>query len=559
MRCASCFFSDHPVSDEVCRRCTRNTTRAEIVDLALMGVMYVLLCRFSYYLFTGDFVAHFWRGGFSFPVVWSDVFVRPVNLSEHPWHLFALAWTFALIIAVPSLVAMFYRPKPGILFALVGGYFVPAPFFLVPLVASAVMAGTRARNALSIRASLAAAVLFPSLYLLALTLGAGLWTVGAWAFLPWVLAALLAGALMAGAFLAARARDYNARFLVWTFLAQWVVIFVVFYSSVGFSKVDYEFLRQEYAASSARFRFLVRAPNARETGESERAAAAGEFERRRLESLNAFSRLISWFPREAETPLALFERAELSNARPGFANTTPDQVFAYTDRITDNALRDYRRIRADFPGSLVSVEARLHAARYYLQHAEFDNGVRELRELIDYCYVHIPLDYRPPGGASVLGRWRSHRLTNAEDNQLLYEVLQESRGEIRFLERNSDCQRLPLEYYEQIDLHDPGATAELQKVLRTFPDCRLAGTIKLAILEREGWSVDSMKGLLAQYPKSDAVPRMLLLLGSRCLERGDPASAEGYLRRLTTEFPESPEAARGAMVLSHPVFQRKKD
>ena len=66
-----------------------------------------------------------------------------------------------------------------------------------------------------------------------------------------------------------------------------------------------------------------------------------------------------------------------------------------------------------------------------------------------------------------------------------------------------------------------------------------------------------MKALYEEYPKGDAAPRMLALLGDRCLQMRDTASAETYLRRLTADFPETPEAGRAAMLLGNPVFQKK--
>ena len=566
MKCSRCFFTDRLVDEEACRRCSRNLTGREVVELVVLGVVYVLVCRLSGYLFTGDFVGHLGRGGVFSGVPFADTFANPVNLAEHPWHVLTVGWTFAIVLTTPVLAAVFYGPVAGVVLALVGGYFVVVPFFLVLLALAAVVAGTRvavpARHAvplLGLKTALVAALVVPVLYLLALTFGTAFATLGSSAFIPWLAAAGIALVQAAFVMIAAKRRDHNASFLPWTVAAQGAVVFVVFYASVGFSKVEYEFLRQPNAATGARFHIPVLATDPRRVTEQEREAALREFESRRAKALKEFSRFLSWFPRSPETPMARFERADVYNLRPAFRGTVPDQVHGYTDRISREALKDYRTIREDFPTTLVAVEARLRSGRYYLQHAEFDNGLRELRDLVDFCDVKVPREYRPPTAGSVLQRWRSHRLSSAEETQLLYEVLQEARAEIRFTSENFDYLGIPLKLYYQIDLHDPSAPERIRTILKWFPDSRLADNLRLALLERGRWTPDEMKTLYERYPTGDAAPRMLLLLGTYYWEKRDRGAAGDVLGKLATEFPDSYEAARAGVLLRTLAATGKRD
>lgn len=133
--------------------------------------------------------------------------------------------------------------------------------------------------------------------------------------------------------------------------------------------------------------------------------------------------------------------------------------------------------------------------------------------------------------------------------QLLYEVLQEARLELRFLQSNSDYNRIPLMLFYQLDEHATEFTDELEKILKWFPDCRLADNLKLILLERRAYKLDELKALLDAYPTDDTAPRMMLLLGTGYRDRLMYAQAASFLGRLRTTFPKSPEAARAGVLL----------
>ncbi|HUW57604.1 MAG TPA: hypothetical protein VMZ92_13275 [Planctomycetota bacterium] len=549
MKCTECFFSDANVTDETCRRCSRNFTRRELVDIVLFGLIYLFVCRFSHYLFTGDFFSDPLGGGVLSPVRFSDVFAFPVNFAEHPWHVFTVGWTFALVLMIPMLVGLFYGPVAGVVVALVGAYHVAVPFFFVPVTLSAVMAGTRLGRRVGLEAALLLATVPPVLHLVGLSLVVFTGQPRMAVMLPWLVTVLLVVVSISPTIWLGRRWEYRMRPLVWVVGLQAVMVVAVFHGSIGFAKVEYEFVRRKYWSGGERFRILVEAPDAGQHAEEPREKARALFESRRTRSLKELSRFISWFPRSPETPLALFERAEAYNLRSRFAGTRPDMLRVYTTRITPEALADYHAIRNDFSVFPVAIEARLRIARYHLQTQRLDEAMHDLRDLIDYCDVKVPLNYRPADTRSVLLRWRTHRLTEEERLQLLYEVLQEARLELRFLERNSDYNRIPLMLLYQLDGHGDDYVGELRKILKWFPDCRLADNIHLALLERRAYELDELEALLNGHPADDAAPRMLLLLGTGYRDRLLYDRAEDFLTRLTRTFPKSPEAARAAVLL----------
>ncbi|GAF90080.1 unnamed protein product, partial [marine sediment metagenome] len=73
----------------------------------------------------------------------------------------------------------------------------------------------------------------------------------------------------------------------------------------------------------------------------------------------------------------------------------------------------------------------------------------------------------------------------------------------------------------------------------------------LILLQRRAYELDELKAMLDAYAKGDAAPHMLLLLGTGYRDRLIYSRAEGFLRRLTAEFPKSPEAARAAVLLKN--------
>lgn len=549
MKCPRCFFTDRDVPDEICRRCSRNFSRRELVHVILLGLFYLFLCRFSYYVFTGDFFSHVLKGGMFFPIRMSDMFDFPVSLAEHPWHVLTVGWLFTLVLLVPMLVGLFYGAVPGVIVALIGAYHVPAPFFFLLVMLSALIAGTRTRNLLHLEASLFLGIVPPMVYLFVLTLPAFLGKLGALAWVPWLVTILTVSASVSPALWLARRRDYNTSFLPWVVGVQAVLLVVLFHSTIGFATVEYEFVRRKYWSGGPRFRIVVPPVDARHSSEEQHAVVRGLFERRREQALREFSRFISWFPRSSETPRALFERAELFNLRAAFPGTRPNVLHPYTTRITPEALEDYKTIRTDFSGSAVTVEARLRMGRFSLQHHRLGEARQELLDLRDFCDVRVPRDYTPPEGRSVLGQWRTRRLSTEEHRQFLYEVLAAARADLAFLEANADYNRLPLMLFCQLDPHTDDHESGLGVILRWFDDCLLVDNIRLTLLERRSYELEMLEALLEEHPKGDVAPRMLWLLGSGYYDRMIYTRADRFLKRLVGEFPASPEAEHARKLL----------
>jgi hypothetical protein len=554
MKCSECFFTNQRVDDEVCRRCSRNFTRAELVDVILIGAVYLVLCRFSWYLFTGDFFHHPWTGGALFSVRAQEMFTFPVNLSEYPWQALTVGWVYAMVILIPVLVGLFYGARPGMAVAL-GAWYVPAPFFFLCLALSALAAGTRVHQRLSVGNSLALALAAPMAYLLVFTMPALAGKSGMQAWLPWVVAAGLSGAGAPVVLWIARWRDYQVRFLAAAAAIGAAAAVLLFQATVGFSKVEYEYLRTTYGPLATGFRILVPPQDAEHSAADRERETRELYEQRRRAALDAFSRFLSRFPHTTESPPALFEHAELVNLRAYFTSSRPNMLLVYTNRITPEALADYQIIRTDFADSPVRkdfadspvvVEARLLTARYNYEHQQFDTALHELGDLVDFCDVRVPSGYRPSG---LVVEWRTKRLTPEERNEFYSEVLGEARRELRFVEQNSDYNRIPLMLFCQLDEHQPDYETELQKILKWFPDCRLADNLKLNLLERRQYKPEELEALLAEYPKGDAAPRMLLLLGEGYREKQKFETAVECLKRLVTEFGDTPEAARAATVL----------
>jgi hypothetical protein len=574
MKCPRCFFADPHITDETCRRCSRNFTRIELAEVLAIGLLYLFVCRFSHYLFTGDFFSHPLSGGFFPPVSFSEIFTFPVNLSEEPWHVLTLGWTFALVVLTPAAVGLFYGAVPGMVVALVCGWHVPVPFFFVTLMLGALAAGTRAGRTLPARLAFFAGLLPATLYLAALSLPVLREQSEAAALKPWVVAAALSAASAWAALWLARRRDYHVTFLLWAVGLQAAAVLAVLHVSVGLGRVEYEFVRREHGPGTGGFRILVAPAGGGRTQEQQRDAARELFQERRRQAIDEFSRFIAWFPRSDETALALLERADLHDLRPYFTGGRPDMLRTYRGRITEESLKDCRAVREKFAESPVVVEARLAVARYCLEHSRLDEAAVELSNLIDFCDVKLH-ELNPSHGGAPSTPDRGAR-TSASDGpstplravslsngsmlmtgmrgspphlRLLRSVLLRARLDLRVLEQNSDYNRIPLMLFYQLDAHQDDYDAELAKILKWFPDSRLADNIKLIRLQRRGFGMDELEGLLKEHPAGDAAPGMLLLLGTGCRDRRDMPRAESFLKRLLAEFPDSPEAAEATVVL----------
>lgn len=556
MKCERCFFTDRAVAEQICQRCSRNFTRAEILELAVIGLVYLFVCRFAWYLFTGDFVERALAGGSLFSVSWSNVFTFPVNFDENPWHIVTVALVYSLVILIPVAAGFFYGLAGGLIIA-AGAWFVPAPFTFAFTMLGAGLAASRLGRKATLKTTLFVSTVPALVWLLAISaaplLSPG---VGIVAWFPWLLAGFFIAIAVSPMLWLAERRDYKATFLLPTFALLAAGAVTLFYATVGFSKVEYEFMRRDHWVGGPAFTLLV--PPDRGGGDNDTAhrAALASFESRRARSIKEFSRFISWFPHSPQTPAALFERAELSSAKACFAGTIPDRLRIYTDRIGADAQSDDATIVAQFPQSPAGVEARLRLVEYALQNPGLakETGLapvrRNLQRLLDIYGVKLPADYRPGSTKAVGLKWREHRLTEEQERQQIYEVMDRARAKQAFLDRNSDYNDLPLMMYCQLDPHDPRYVDKLRDILTWTPDTKLADVIELDILLRVGWKPADLQALLARYPAGQTAPRIYLLLARERVERSKLAEARSWLKKLTEGFPRTPEADEGRRMLA---------
>ncbi|HUU42742.1 MAG TPA: hypothetical protein VMX57_03125, partial [Planctomycetota bacterium] len=162
----------------------------------------------------------------------------------------------------------------------------------------------------------------------------------------------------------------------------------------------------------------------------------------------------------------------------------------------------------------------------------------ELSLLVDFCEVKL-MDDRPETAASVLGRWRQHRLTRDEHMRLLDEVRVLARRDLAFLREHDDFNRIPVMLYLQLDPHEADYDDRLDEILRWFPECRLADNLELERILRRSHTLDEIENLLAKYPSGDATPRMMLVLARGYHVQGKTARAVEMLERLIRDFPDA--------------------
>jgi len=540
MKCVRCFYSDQSVRDETCRHCSRNFTRIELLEVIALGLAHLFVCRFSFYLFTGDFFSKPLKGGVFFPVDFREIFTFPVNFGEHPVHILTVGWLFALVILLPLLVGLFYGATAGIVVAFVGAWHVVAPFFVLLMMLGALIAGTRVRNLLHLEAAVFVAAAPALVYLFSLSLSGVLGEVGFVAWLPWLVTVFFVAATVPPVMWYARRHDYKSTFLLPLTGVQTLLIIMLFYGTIGFSKVEYEFVRRDYWAGSPRFRITLDR-NVRDSEAERREQALEQFEAQRLRAIGEFTHFIDWFPRSLETPMALFERAELHNMRSYFLGTRPNQLHPYTDRVSLRAVdEDYRRVLDVFGESLPAVDVRLKRARYYMQHTILGPSRTFLRDLVD-LYELLVGHYRPSTDQPLGHLWREHRLDRDQRLRLMYEVLREARADLALLENNSDYNDLPLMLFCQLDPHDPGYADGLRQILKWFPDSKLADNVKLTLIERGPYTTETIETLLARYPNGDVAARLLLKLGRMYQQRKQDDLARKRLERLVKTFPDAPE------------------
>jgi len=552
LHCKVCFYTDDTVDEAVCRRCARNFSRSELGHVIGLTALYVIVCRLSYYLFTGDFFSGLWKGNLAGPYNLSAWGESPVSIVDYPLHLVTVGWLLGVVLVFPVLVGAFYGLKAGVVVALAGGLFAGLPVLFVVTVPAAVIAGTgrhrRIVGGVAIPSGWLASLL-PVVYAVAVTLGA-VGRTGIVSELAWVVGILAVVLHLELAGLLTRRGDWRGTFLLKTLVVETVLLFGFFHVTVGFDTVEYECVRARAWCLGERFRIPpgldARGRSAQELGgvlDEHLAKMTGPRER----SVAEFEGFLDVFPRSRFAPLALYELAELANMRLHVESTAPLIIRIHTDRVSPEAVAIYQRIIGDFNDSPAAAYARLKLADYAAQHGSVTQAARDyVTGVVDVYETHLSDDYRPGEYSEKVlqHEWRTRRSNTAMRHLVYWDVMSKARVRRRFILANTDYNDIPLILYLQTDPRALDRHGLNRVILEWFPSAKVVDNVLWDRTYDMGLKLSALEQLYRDHPTGDVAPRVLLHLAGRFLKERtyDPDVARKYYETLLSRFGDSPEA-----------------
>jgi len=577
MKCARCFFYDAPEGEHLCEHCARNTTPRELVWLALIIISYAAVSRFGHYLFSGMFFTfrdefnYYYRHVFTGP---KDL-MFPVDIAQWEAHGLMIGLVFAFMSVVPVITAVLYGAWAGVLTVLLGAGLSPFAYFSVAGTIGSLIAGSHwskmPRKEISALLGLVPCIVyfalrfiprdgsrFDAVYLIPL----GVFV---------VFSVLLSLYLVRSA----QYRNWRATTLVVMTPLAGVVFFVWLAAGVGFDRLEYVVIANKMGISGDLFNPRVSRRSILGSGEAEKRrwqpfpGGPGKsllrvlnvkeyFDRTRERALSVFFDYVGRYSTSPLCPLALYDIAELLNAKLDIAALKDTAAFSvYTDRIASAALQSYNRIRRDFHNSPITPLAYLKTAEYYYQHGDFISAVKTCRDLIGRFESKIPTDYDPPPGLSlraILTRMGTQKeLARDEKLYLIDYCCRHAHHMVKTIENNDDYDGEPLRKFARLDSHAANYASELEAILsdKAYEGTKLADNLRLAILTvTSAPDVNKLGKLLEQLtgkgerPTSDVIDGVLYYLAEayylgafdnpEWLEK-----ARGLYSRLIAEYPDS--------------------
>jgi len=547
-RCRSCPFFSGEIPEDVCARCSRSLGPRAIVAAGVLLLSYWVAGHTLEYFLGGTF--SYWRPSHGLTLPGDYEF--PVRLADYPLYGVALGVLYGVIATVPALAACAGGLWLGVALALVAGVAVPHPWFWVPLLGGAVLAGgtwggprrwvedsapRRARS--STRwwwRRLVLGVAAPLAGVLAVHVTSAVRTRLVVHLLPAGVAVAVSVALVALWWREVRWRSLRSGPIVWTTLLLVVAAPLVFSFTVTFPYHRYRILWGSGRQEAARF--------------------------------DDFARRYPGSPFAAE---ALYQEARLTNlsrspAAGGALPVSEGPVLSDAEgRISAQALPVYDRLISAYPQSVAAARARLDRARWYLQNADFEEVRRRYRDILITYETHIPPGYRPPPGLMLAGVCRqagSGRTFTAQEKQVAYyEAYLAASEALTFLSANSQFEAEPLRLFLRLDppvgrrlrppaseVFDPGADdyrRRLQELLLlypedVYPELGLFDDVRLRLARGLPDEADRLAGLLVRYHDGDARGRILYRLAELAFDRGALTDAGRYLRRLSVGSEGSP-------------------
>jgi len=583
MKCDKCYYLLEDADDAVCAGCTRSLSAREFVDLVLIALAYMLAARLAYYIFSGDFLAgEAYSSGQRHLFSGLRDFAFPISIESQPAYCIVIGTLFAVLLAVPVLVAAYYSMIAGMFLGAVGGgLFMPVSLLAVIMPVGAFLAGTRLVRFRNKLWGMLLGLAPPGAYLVnrAFTASPAPDAVKlanpAIALAPLGVAFILAAVSFACAAAAVRRRRYDARFLLpWTFVAA-IMCLVLVAVGAGFDRISYAFVYNNYRVGSGLFsnvrvdeRSTVGLAGTHFVDETTGTVidpgtnfiktylAIGEADRKT--AADAFERFAQRFPSSRFVADAYYQKARALNLKLDLhLLKTREHVAVGVSRITREAMAAYDVVKSLPRKGPQAALAAYETALYLYQQGRFDLAL-ETCARIRAVYspnpaeqalpVSLPLGADPYGLISgpasartdIYDPFETSPTARLEQLRRVSLLAVRLAGKIeRTIRENGDFDRLPLAQFAALDPYADSYTARLDRLIKDNADSKVLDNMLVARYVAHGEiDVGGLKGMDG-LDRSDVEDDVNYYLGLGCYRSGETDLALEYLRKVASN-PESP-------------------
>ena len=559
MKCTECFYDGPLIKEGTCESCGRNITGRERLRIAVIVLVYFLVARLLFYLFTGSIgsVRDASGAAVNFHFNPLESFFFPISVLEHPSYLIVMAFMLFLMVFVPVALAMAYGPLWGTVIGAMGAVLSSIHFLGPAAVIGSFISGSRyfkmKNKIVSLCLGLAPGAIFFIVQIM-ISPDRGLDRLEtAAAHLPYFLVVFLLIVFAVVTVIAMRLNNWNPRILVMEVCIITVFILILFFAKLTTADVEYPILKRDYAIDGRLFRGIVAAAkDASEAGAVKRFEISeidGKMDECRDRAIEAFDRFIRHYPSGDLAAGAMYEKCRVLNMKAGvLRGENGDGFILCQDTISPKSEAILKKIIDAYPLTREAAWSNLELASFYCQRGRFGEALRACQNGVDTYASRVGRDYaqevqRPV--RSVPGLIRAKRAQRRREVLDAYDdTIRRAKKMMRFIKENGDYDGEPLRKFCELNVCTPDYRERLEEIPNLYADTALEDNVLLALAaSRRDVSISELEEIYAKHPGGDASDEILFRMAEVCGQSSETAmrgKAERYLERLVKTYPESP-------------------
>lgn len=561
--------------------------RRAIIFMCLTFVLFAGLGTFAFWLRSGVAFAplmhDYWRVwlqsfnpfGEQAEVSLSELLLYPIHLEQVPMQIVVVGLLLASLTSVPILVAILYRFPASLVCSAIVAFFAILPWLALCGALGAWIASSRR---ITFRYASATLGMLPVVvyFIVVSQQDSGKFAASTtpaqqvMLYYPWLIALIGAAAMMGLVLTIARIVNYRPGAIAPVLAVMFAIPWIIFETEVGRDELYYRLLERRYGPASGYFeggsaeeavdavfdREIRRDPDPQRDRDAVRQnvkiAIAQQLEggeelgllaQRRYEVIAVCDSFRASFPTSRYIPNILYIKGMAQDSRVDISRFMRDSYITfYYDFPSHVSFDTWAAVLSNFPKSPVADVAAVHIAALLVREGRVDDAIEQLerfrpRDAADSAEARA----RATGLIRVLEKRPAEETLNIPTRV----VVSEGRRLLDLLVKNRDTVYgdEPLVEFFKLDPRSGFFAANMERLRRRFPECRLEDNLILAdVLSTpdEHERITKLESLLRGDDLYDARPAAVFALATLLQGAYRPADARARFEELTGRFGDTP-------------------